>query len=176
MNDEIWKDIAGYEGKYQVSNAGRVRNNHGKILAQCNKKNTDYKRVHLAKDNTARWFSVHRLVALAFVPKEDGKDVVNHLDHDKANNHADNLEWTTLKENSAYASAEGRYKVPYENLKKGWGLAKPVIAISPEGTEYEFESEKQAARVLGINRKHIGSCCREAYGRKSVGGYRFKYA
>lgn len=177
MLPEEWADVCGYEGKYQVSNCGRVRNKYGRILAQSEKQKSEYLRVHLAKNNRARWFSVHRLVAEAFVPKPDGKNIVNHLDHNKANNHASNLEWTTLQENAHYSAQEGRYKIPYENLKKGHGLnKKAVVATAKDGTEYIFESGTQAARVLGVNQKHIGSCCKNVYGRKTVGGYSFRYA
>lgn len=174
---EIWKDIEGYEGLYEVSNMGRVRNRFGRILTQDYKKGTQYKRVHLCKDNKAKHYSTHRLVAIAFLPRIEGKDTVNHLDHNKENNCVDNLEWASLKENCEYAAQEGRYKVPYENLLKGRGLLRrAVIATAKDGTEYEFESITQAARVLNISRSHIGQCCKKAYGRKTVKGYEWRYA
>lgn len=177
MNQEEWRPISGYEGLYEISSYGRVRNRFGKILAQCNKEGTDYKRVHLCKNNVAKWHSVHRLVAKAFLPIEEGKDVVNHLDHDKSNNHVENLEWTTIQENSAYAAQEGRYHIPYENLKKGLGLLKePVIGISPEGLEYVFESIAQAARYTGANRNAIARCCMQKYGCKTAATFRWRYA
>ena len=175
MNEE-WKPIEGYEDKYEVSSLGRVRNKYGRILAQCKKKNADYLRVHLAKDNTARWFSVHRLVAIAFLPREEGKDTVNHLDHDKTNNCVDNLDWCSLKENCAYAAQEGRYKVPYENLKKGLALLKKgVIGTSSDGAEYVFESIAQAQRVTGASRTAIARCCQGKYGCKTAAGYKWRF-
>lgn len=173
---EKWKPIQGYEGIYEVSNRGRVRNRHGKILKQGNKQHTDYKRVHLARNNSARWFLVHRLVAVAFIPQEEGRDIVNHLDHDKSNNDVDNLEWTTVKDNCAYAAEQGRYKTPHSNLLKGRGLLKtPVIATDKDGVEYRFESVTQGARILNVPRSHVGSCCRNVYGRKTAGGYSWRY-
>lgn len=174
---ETWKDIDGYDGKYQVSSLGRVRNRHGKILSQSYKRGTNYLRVHLAKNNTAKWFSVHRLVAIAFLPKEDGKDTVNHLDHNKENNCVENLEWCSLKENCAYAAQEGRYKVPYDNLKKGLALLKKgVIGTSSDGTEYVFESLAQAHRVTGASRASIAGCCQGRYGCKTAAGYKWRFA
>ena len=174
---EEWKPISGYENLYEVSTHGRVRNRHGRILAQNKKKNSDYMRVHLAKNNTAKHFLVHRLVAMAFLPMEEGKDTVNHLDHDKTNNHVDNLEWCTLKENCAYAAQEGRYKVPYDNLKKGLALLKKgVIGTDADGNEYVFESIAQAQRVTGANTAHIAGCCNGVYGRKTAKGFSWRFA
>ena len=174
---EEWRDVVGYEGLYQVSNEGRVRNRHGHILTQCYKNGSIYKRVHLARNNSAKWHSVHRVVALAFLPRIEGKDTVNHLDHNKENNCVENLEWVSLKENCAYAAQEGRYKVPYDNLLKGRGLLKKaVIATAKDGTEYEFESITQGARILGASRRDISQCCNKKYGHKTSNGYHWRFA
>jgi len=176
-NEEQWLPVQGYEGLYEVSNMGRIRNRYGRILKQEDKTGSEYKRVHLCKSNRAKHHSVHRLVAIAFVPNESGGEVVNHLDHNKANNNADNLEWCTIKENSRYSADQGMYNFPYQNLLKGRGLfKKSVIATSKDGTEYVFESISQAAKFFGINKSHIGSCCQKKYGRKTSYGYEWRYA
>lgn len=108
---EIWKDVQGYEGQYQVSNLGRVksikrkltngRSVSEKILNSSSKKKTQdgYLMVALA----GRTFRVNRLVAAAFIPNPDNKPVVNHIDGNKENNKADNLEWATISENMLHA-------------------------------------------------------------------------
>lgn len=110
--EEIWKDVVGYEGYYQVSNLGRVRSLDriasngrkikGKILST--KANTPpyYPRVSLSVNGKMKLVQVHRLVAQAFVynPDPEHKTQVGHKDESRTNNRADNLEWVTPKENS----------------------------------------------------------------------------
>lgn len=110
---EEWKDIPGHEGAYQVSNLGRVRSldrkvnspkgmrlSRGKILKPYDN-GRGYKMVNLRSGGGKREIAyVHRLVADSFVPNPHGLDVVDHIDHNRANNMADNLEWVTQKENA----------------------------------------------------------------------------
>ena len=187
---EIWKDIEGYEGFYQVSNLGRVRSldhiahskngvpqyRHGKILKQSTVR-SGYKRVHISKDGNAEYRAVHRLVAFAFCEKPEGMDIVNHLDNDPSNNRADNLEWTDCKGNMQHATRQGRMGWQPENLKKAQEARKiPVITIAPDGTRTWFPSQADAAKALHVTRSHIGSICNGRYGYKSSHGYRFEYA
>lgn len=101
---EIWKDVVGYEGLYQVSNLGRVKsiifpkNKDGKILKQRIRKG--YLRIQLYKNKIAKDFGVHRLVALAFIPNPYNKPEIDHIDGIPSNNNVSNLKWCTPKENS----------------------------------------------------------------------------
>lgn len=105
---EIWKDIAGYEGLYQVSNFGDVKSlnyNHtgsAKILAK-KKHKSGYITVMLCKDGEHKNKSVHILVATAFIENRENSPCVNHIDGDKSNNTACNLEWVTYSQNTRHA-------------------------------------------------------------------------
>ena len=117
--NEIWKDIAGYEGHYQASNTGKIRSLdkevsgrggsirkiYGKVLSATDD-GKGYLKVAFQTDGrkTRRLFKVHRLIALAFLakPSQDNFEV-NHKDGDKTNNHIDNLEWSTPSENMQHA-------------------------------------------------------------------------
>lgn len=192
---EIWRPISGYEGYYEVSNEGRIRslgrttnqNNHGgettahykgKVLTG-RADSRGYKTVHISKNGTARRLLVHRVVAEAFCNKPDGCEMVNHIDNDPSNNRANNLEWTTPKGNMQWATKQGRMHYRPENLKKAQDAKKkPVVAIDSFGNEYYLPSQKVAAESLGIktSRGHIAACCRNDYGYKTAGGYRWRYA
>lgn len=112
MKNEIWKDIKGYEGFYQVSNLGNVRSIavrrslHGKVYIikrirpmTPTDNGNGYLMIQLKADNRRKPVGVHRLVAEAFLPKIPGKEVIHHKDHDGHNNSVDNLEWVTQQEN-----------------------------------------------------------------------------
>lgn len=116
---EIWKDITGYEGVYQVSNFGRIKS-LGRFLKRGESKifvdefimsggstPIGYKTVSLTKNKVRKAFSVQRLVAEAFIPNPEGKPEVNHIDGDKLNNNYTNLEWCTRRENLQHAYDTG---------------------------------------------------------------------
>lgn len=106
--EEVWKDVIGYEGLYQVSDQARVRNNKGKILKQSVKvgKCVYYKYVKLYKDGQYRQGYVHRMMAECFIPNPDNLPIINHKDEDGTNNRIDNLEWCTVEYNSNYGNAK----------------------------------------------------------------------
>lgn len=185
---ETWKDIPNYEGLYQVSDNGNVRSithkdrfGHtykGRILKQ--QLSNGYYRCHLSKDNITEWALVHRLVALVFCEKPEGCNIVNHIDANKENNHASNLEWTTYKGNMQWASKLGRMTAnaqTYANMASGREKRKtPVIVTDNSGNETVYGSQAEAAKALGISRSHIAAACRKEYGYKTIKGYSFRYA
>ena len=136
--EEIWKDIKGYEGLYQVSNLGRVKSlervvdyghmkcvRKGRIVKQFNTK--DYNNVKLHKDGIRTIYLAHRLVATAFIPNPDNLPVVNHKDGDKTNNCVDNLEWCTASDNVKHAIQTGL--LPIDLLRLNGCKSKDVVSI-----------------------------------------------
>ena len=176
---EEWRDIEDYKGLYQVSNMGRVKSLertvwngrgyyvtiHERILKP-KKDRGGYLQVHLCKDGKAKFYTVHKLVATAFCENPEGYTDVNHIDEDKANNCADNLEWCSKSYNNTY---NGRAK------KVGKKISKPVLAIHKiNGLILEFPSAHEASRVLSIAQGNITRCCRGK--ANSAGGYVWYYA
>ena len=106
MDKEIWKDIEGYEGLYQVSNLGRVRNI--RVLKPAPTKD-GYLRVCFSVCGKTKGFLVHRLVAKAFIPNTQNSEV-NHIDGNKMNNSVGNLEWSTRSDNILHAYRNGLIK------------------------------------------------------------------
>ena len=110
---EIWKDITGYEELYQISNYGRVRSldrydSMGRfkegIMLKTYDNGNGYKKITLYKNGLCKTFSVHRLVAIAFIPNDNNLPQINHKDENPSNNHVDNLEWCTNEYNSNYGN------------------------------------------------------------------------
>jgi len=123
--EEIWKDIEGFEGLYQVSNMGNVRTfykqeidiNTGRfykivsdtpILLKQNNDRYGYRCLNLCKDNKRKKYLIHRLVALAFIPNPENKPFIDHIDNNSLNNHISNLRWATFSENSMNQKTQTR--------------------------------------------------------------------
>ena len=148
---ERWKPIVGYEGYYEVSDMGRVRsvthkmksgikhNNYvtsnGRILKQSKKRN-GYFSVDLCKEGHIKTISVHRIVATAFCPKRVDDIEVNHINCDKSDNRACNLEWCTSSQNIKHAADNNLFYNPNK---------KPVRC---KQTQTTFESSYKAAEWL----------------------------
>lgn len=164
--EEIWKPVLGY-GNYIISNYGRVKNRFtGHILADKVEKN-GYVRVHLSNQGTAKLFLLHRLVACAFVPNPDNHPTVNHIDENKQNNRADNLEWCDM-------SYQNSYGVGAENRNKA--KERPVVQFDLSWNKVkEWGSIAEAADALGLERSTIVAVCKGKRRYKSTGGYIFRY-
>ena len=154
---EIWKDIDGYD-LYEISSRGRVRNKKSDcILAQAYCKSS-YLKVNLYGKPKIKTIMVHRLVANAFCDNPLDKPQVNHIDGNKENNHADNLEWCTNDENQKHAEEIGLIK----------DKRKIVLGISIDGSKIMlFNSIKAAERSTGLFCGHISNVCK---GRNKTAG------
>ena len=160
--EEEWRDIKGYEGKYMVSNTGKVKslkyNHTGKegILEGLDN-GKGYLQVELYKDGKGKKYQIHRLVAQAFIPNPDSLPEVNHISEDKLDNRVENLEWCTTQYNVEYSQA------------------KAVIGINKvSGLILEFPSTREAERCTGINHSNITKCCKGKL--NSCGGHIWFYA
>ena len=163
---EVWKDIKGYEGLYQISNLGRVKRvTTGRIL-KGGKDKDGYLMVKLYKNNIRSNKKIHRLVAEAFIPNPENKPQVNHADENKTNNSLDNLEWMTAKENINHGT---------RNERAAKTKSIPIIATNlTTGESQEFNSTKECARQLRLDPGNITKVLKGK--RKTLGGYTFEYA
>lgn len=107
--EEIWKDVVGYEGYYEVSNFGNVRRTSTNLKPGRNNKH-GYLNVSLSKNGKSNSKSIHRLVAEAFISNPDNLPQINHKDCIKTNNFSINLEWCTLEDNIQHAVDNNRYR------------------------------------------------------------------
>jgi hypothetical protein len=164
LSGEIWKDIKGYEGIYQVSNLGRVkslnyhRECYEKVLNQSTNKH-GYLLAALCKNSNAKFFSVHRLVAQAFIPNPFNLPQINHKDENKKNNSIDNLEWCTAKYNNNYGTRKERMFQKINFRQRAEKLMIKVYQYDFEGILIkEWKSASDAGRN-GFNLQCVLSCC-----------------
>ena len=155
---EIWKDVKGFEGIYKLSNLGNVKRIIFKTGVNTKYKNDytlkpldnglGYFRIKLTKNNISKRYMLHRLIAEAFIPNEENKRCVNHINGNKKDNSIQNLEWCTHKENTIHAVKNGLFKV---NAKQHIN-SKKVLNID---TGFIYDSIAHASRVEKLDRGYL---------------------
>lgn len=156
------KDIPGYEGLYAVTTDGRVwsypkhwhkRSHSGKWLSASITKG-GYAKVSLRKQKNAKHYLVHRLVALTYIDKPDGKPAINHKDGEKLNNCVDNLEWCTWKENDDHARSTG-LKNPVVGVAVASSKLTESIVRSIKERFAKGDTQASLAKRYGVTRQTV---------------------
>lgn len=168
MSNEIWKDVLGYEGLYEVSNLGRIKKKfkHKEIICKPSEDYRGYKQIVLTKDHKRKSFKVHRLVAQVFIPNPNNLPQINHKDENKLNNRIDNLEWCTQQFNNNYGTRN--YRCTRHLLRK----VEQIDCISKSKIK-EYNSLKGAEEETKIKYQDISMCCRGIIHK--AGGYIWRY-
>lgn len=166
MNKEIWKDIKGYEGLYQVSNYGRIINYKSKRILK-GRVSFGYLRITLYKYGKAKTFMVHRLVAEAFISNPNKLPQINHKDENKMNNNVNNLEWCNSQYNINYGK---RNEIVSKKLTNHPKKSKKIRCVE---TGIVYSSSREIERELGYFHSNILACCNGK--RKTRGGYHWEY-
>ena len=189
MEQEVWKDIIWYEGRYQVSDLWNIRSikylrsNIYKNLSLCVGR-SKYVQIGLYKDFKQKTTQVHRLVAIAFIPNPENKIQVNHINWIKTDNRIENLEWCTPSENAIHA-----FKTWLKNGDKSYFKTNPPIffwkdnhqskSVIQLSKEWEFIKEwwwmREVERELWISNSTISACCKWKKHSRTAWWYKWKY-
>ena len=175
--NELWRDIPGYVGIYQVSNHGRIKSLSRKTKNQYSKtehflkpglnKKTGYMQVSLSLDGKHKSYLVHRLVAQVFIPNPNNFPVVNHKNYDKTDNRVLNLEWCTQKYNLDYSNSIDAMQNNHYSI--------PVLQFDRNGVFLkEWSSATEAENKLGLPKNariNIRSLCNGDIKRHSAYGF-----
>ena len=178
MKNEEWRDVVGYEGRYQVSSMGRVKSLERKVrhwrggeriqkerILKPSNDRGGYLLVSLCDGEKRKTFKVHRLVCEAFHENPDNKSQVNHLNENKTDNRACNLEWSTAKENNNHGTRTER---------AAKARSKPVGQYTLDGELVKiWQSPCEAGKQIGLSDSHVSKV---ANGKlKTAYGFIWKY-
>lgn len=184
MDKEIWKDIVGYEGLYQVSNLGRVKSlkrkvyagrgkmrwQYEKILSNKKENGNGYKIVNLFKNGKGKNKYIHRLVAESFLENQNNLPQINHKDENKSNNCVNNLEYCTCQYNCTYNNLHIRRGLKSRNNK----MSKKIYQLNENNKILkEYPSISEASRQVNVSFQAISDCLNGK--QKHSAGYKWKY-
>lgn len=185
--EEVWKDIPGYKGLYQISNLGRVKSLPRKwspkeTILRAEGEKAEYLHVSLWKNRKSTPLYIHKCVAKMFIPNHNNLSYVNHKDENKKNNRVDNLEWCSLQYNNNYGTRNSRIGAKQINHPD---KSHPVLQFRLDGEFVaEYPSISEAHRQTGFSINAIRVICNGGYFDNRTGkfyksnklkGYIFRY-
>ena len=176
MDREIWKDVVGYDGLYQVSNLGNIRNTKKNKLKKIFINEKGYCQTTLNKNGKLKQVRLHQLVAKAFIPNPNNYIEINHIDGNKLNNELSNLEWCSRKHNVIHAYKTGlisKHQIEKTTIKMKEKNKKPIVQIANGIVINEFESIQKASEMLKIHYSCILRVLKNKH--KKTHGFVFRY-
>lgn len=163
---EIWKDVLGYETKYQVSSYGRIKSiGHGypKTLSLL-ENSAGYNAIQFYQKTGSKRFLIHRLVALAFLPNPENKPAVNHINGKKKDNRLENLEWVTLSDNILHS-----YRISPSHKEKIKVNSRRIEITNEETNEVKtYGSLCEAAEAIKVCKGNLSALCNGRWGVKKL--------
>lgn len=173
---ELWKEVDGYNGRYEVSSYGRIKSYAQDKISGKIKVGNPTKKGYLTflfydEKGHKKWIPVHRIVAMAFIDNPKNLPQINHKDEDKTNNHIDNLEWCTNEYNNHYGTRIQR--ASKANLCCA-STSKKVYSVDPNGQIECFDSIGEAERITGNSHCNIVRALKGR--RKTCGNRKWFYA
>lgn len=181
--NEIWKSIDGYPN-YMVSNMGNVKNVKTNLILKWSLFSGGYYGVVIRNGNKKHSFTIHKLVATHFLPNPENKPCVDHINGDRTDNRAENLRWTTHKENMNNPITKNRLskvkRIEMKNkflgvVSKEHPASIPILQFTKDGEFIrKWDCISDVKKQLKIDNGNIGECCRGK--RKTAGNYKWGYA
>lgn len=164
MNNEIWKQVEGYEDRYLVSSLGNVYSLKRNKLMKPKVDKYGYLCMRLFDGDSKKDWTVHRLVAINFIPNPENYPVVNHKNEDKQDNRVENLEWCSIKYNTNYGTGIQRCAK---------ARSKPILKADKFGNPICVYMDSESIRQSGYKRENIQTCARGI--TKTAYGYHWYY-
>ena len=155
MELEIWKDIQGYEGYYQISNLSKIKSLRNNRLLNIFKGSLGYMQITLSKEGKYKVHLVHRLLAIAFIPNFENKPQINHIDGVRFNNSLSNLEWCSCSENALHAHRIGLHKRPNGMNAPNRKLDIKDVELIRENYKNKKFNQRELSEIFNVCNGHI---------------------